>query len=137
MDGLNTRASTLFLGVALGFVLAKATSGVADARETGRLIVGMKTPPTPAVVKELAKETKGKIVAVGPGGAFVLLLPKKGTTAEQVERAHRNISYVEPEIVMGVDDPRYETVLVVPMKRLPGKVVGPPADIAPKGAATK
>ncbi len=135
------------LALAIGFAcffagrqsgdLAGAQPGAVEAatprrQETGRMVVGLTRPATPDVIKQIAKDLRAQIVNVSPRGAYVLVLPRPGTTAKELARRSREVAYVEPEIVMGISDPDHDFVLVIPMyRRLPGKVVGPPADIRP------
>lgn len=127
---MREQGKSLLAGAVLGFGLATALLRPIGAAEP-RVIVGLKEPATPAIVKELARELKGRIVRVGPGGAFILVVPKRGTTNEQLRASSPRISYVESDVAMGVPDAGHELLLVVPFHRVPASLGSPKITLPP------
>ncbi len=115
------------LGLIVGGTVAGALSALPAAPQ--RLVVGLKQPATPANVKTLARQLGSQIVQVAPSGAYLLIIPKKGQTAAAILKASPSIAYVEPEVAMGVADPERDLLMVIPIQRAPGKLIGVPPDL--------
>ncbi len=107
----------------------RAQAAPPEGKRTGRLIVGLSPPVTPPEVLALGRQLGARIVNVAPDGAFVLICPK-GQSPRAVKRRSGRVTSVDPEVVMGVPQEKQELLLVIPMRRLPGKLVGPPADLS-------
>lgn len=89
-------ATALIAGLFLG-------CSVALAAPQQRLVVGLKVPATPQIVRQIAKEIPATVLRVGAGGVYLLVRPDPGATPEKIRAAapHR-IAYVEPEVSMGL-----------------------------------
>ena len=96
----TTNWSLLIAAVAVAGTIAAAPA-VATGRPTGLVIVGLKHPATPPIVRELRRELT--IVRVAPGGVSLLVKPRKGQTIEKIEKIHPRIAYAEAEVTMSVE----------------------------------
>jgi len=104
-------------------------------RNTGRLIVGVKPtmPILPSEVAALGKQLGAKIMNVAPDGAFMLVMPRKGTTPTKIRsRGGERVVSVDREIYMGTAESNRSLLLVVPIRRLPGDVIAMPKAKAKK-----
>lgn len=104
----------VMLAAILGMLLGGV--GVYAAVATGRMVIGLKQPATPAVIKQIALDTQSQIIQVSPTGAYLLVLPKKKKTPAEIKAASNKIAYVEPEKVMGVVDEQ-DLILIMPVSR--------------------
>lgn len=89
---------------------------------TPRVVLGLKEPLTPQVMRELKGIFQGRLLNAAPGNSYVLLILRPGETAAQVQARSPRIAFVDPEIVMGVAEPVRENVLLIPAPR-----IAPPA----------
>lgn len=110
----------LLLGLGLGVTRVPPNGAQADpaAQKTGRIVVGLKQPTSPPVVRAVAKALKAKVVSVAPGSAYVLLKPGAGRlNLAQMRQAHPAIAYVEAEVVMGTAPENGALLMVIPGRR--------------------
>lgn len=121
---LRARVNSLVIGLIIGAGLAGTGTGSGGAAAApapprqmeppARLVVGLKGPLTPAVIAELKRTFKGRIVQMAPVGANTLVLLRRGETLEQVQQQSKLISYVEPEVVMGAGPVARAALVVIP-----------------------
>lgn len=110
----------LLLGLGLGLTHMPPNGAQADpaAQPTGRIVVGLKQPTSPPVVRAVAKALRAKVVSVAPGRAYVLLSPSaKRLSLTQMRHAHPAIAYVEAEVVMGTTPESGALLMVIPGRR--------------------
>jgi hypothetical protein len=114
---INSLVFGLIVGVIVGQGSGVPTSTAAPKEPPARLVVGLKGPLTPAVVKELRRTFGNRIVQMAPIGANTLVLLRRGETLEEVQRRSRLIAYVEPEVVMGAAPMARSALVVIPAPR--------------------
>lgn len=86
----------LIATAALAVLLWPATAAPRPAK-TGKVIVTLKSPATPPVVRELRQ--KLNVVKITPDQRMLLVLPKPGQTLAKIEKAHPKIAFADLEIV--------------------------------------
>ena len=103
---LLSRALTLLIGVGVGYGLARLPFAHAAKPSTPqkpawtRVIVGLKDPLTPPVIRELKASLGARIVTLDAGKTYVLILLRPGETLASVKARSPRIAFVEPQTVM-------------------------------------
>ena len=123
----RTHPISLFVGISIGAGLAGPVSGQKAGRVPTprsltapmRVVVGLKDPLTPPVIRELKAVFGARIMNIAPGGAYALVLLRPGETLDEVQAKSRRISFVEPEVVMGATKEARTAVVVIPAPKWP------------------
>ena len=121
---LRARVNLLALGFVVGFAVGQgsdlmSTAAPAAKEPPARLVVGLKGPLTPAVVAELKRTFRDRIVLMAPLGQDTLVLLRRGETLEEVQRQSKLIRYVEPEGLYQAAAEARKSVLLIPAPRWP------------------
>ncbi len=105
--------AALMLGAILGAVGGAVSIREAEAATTsGRVIIGLREPVTPAMLQEIRKAFRGQIIMLAPSGAYALILLPRGASFEAIKKRSPNIAYVEAEIAMGIPTTSTTAVLM-------------------------
>ena len=124
---LLSRALTLLIGVGVGYGLARLPFAHAAKPSTPqkpawtRVIVGLKDPLTPPVIRELKASLGARIVTLDAGKTYVLILLRPGETLASVKARSPRIAFVEPQTVMSISPDTPHTVVVLTTTHPPHK----------------
>jgi len=99
--------------------VVRKAPGIVRHQQRSRVVVGLKDPLTPPVIKELQQTFGPRILNIAPGGAYALVLLRPGETLEEVQAKSARIAWVEPEVVMGAAKEARQAVVVIPAPRWP------------------
>jgi hypothetical protein len=105
-------ALCLLCGI-VGFATGALAANTLPHRQEGRLVVGLKKPLTPLMMRDLNRLFPGRVVSMPTNGTYVLLLLSKGQTPLQVQKKSPLILFVEPEITMGIPGPEGSRMLLI------------------------
>lgn len=118
-ESLVMRCTTLVAGIGIGVMLAQSPMPRADAAKAkpSRVVVGLKDPLTPPVIRELRRTFGARLLTIAPGGAYALVLLRPGETLAAVQARSRRIAWVEPEVAMSLSPDARGAALVIPAPR--------------------
>jgi hypothetical protein len=117
--GANGAVSTLRPAEAAKEDTRRRAERIIQKQQKQRVVVGLRDPLTPTIIKELRSTFKSRILNLTPGNTYALVLLRPGETLAEVQARSLRIQFVEPEVAMGVAQDARMAAVVIPAPRAP------------------